>query len=506
MPTMKTSFRLPSSAFCVAVAASCIAHSALCIAAEPPPAAAQEGVQLWEGGPHWADRNVGADEPWEAGFYFWWGDILGSTREKGNWVASNNPSRRRGFEWFPESTPTYGKSADTLQSQGWTTADDVLAPEHDAARVQWGGEWRMPTSPELEALGEKCDWSWTTTNGMNGFVVRGRGDFAHASIFLPAAGWGTENKWWGQETSGTLWASDPRLDGPLSDYSWSIAFRFHKGRTEIEMVRRWNRYLGLSVRPVRGAPALPVRAPVPAAADEDGDRAVVATAPDGRTGVRLWEGGPFWADRNVGADEPWDSGLFFWWGEAVGYRREGDQWVLSDGSGTRMTFDLSKTNNVPTARKGVGELRNEGVLADVVMRSGAWTVTNSVLAPAHDPARAYWGGDWRMPTRQDLLDICYNKCDWIPATTNGVGGFVVRGRGDYAEASIFLPFTGWAIGSKWEFQDAGFLWASDPRGDMPASWRLKFSLMGKNDPRPRCCVGYHWDRLVTVPVRPVRGK
>ncbi len=248
---MKTPSAIHRSTVCLAtVAFFLLPSSFFTAAAEPPPAAAQEGVQLWEGGPYWADRNVGAEEPWENGSYFWWGDIRGSRQEKGNWVASDDPSRRRGFEWFPESTPTYGKSADTLQSQGWTTAEDVLAPEHDAARVQWGGAWRMPTSPELEALREKCDWSWTTTNGMNGFVV--------------------------------------------------------------------------------------------------------------------------------------------------------------------------------------------------------------------------------------------------------------RGRGDYAEAAIFLPFTGWAIESHWDFRDAGFLWASDPRGDMPASWRLKFSLMGKNDPRPRCCVGYHWDRLVTVPVRPVR--
>ena len=94
----------------------------------------------------------------------------------------------------------------------------------------------MPTSPELEALGEKCDWIWTTTNGVGGFVVRGRGDFADASIFLPAAGWGTENKWWGQETSGTLWAGDPQLNGTSTDYSWSIAFRFHKGRNIFVMI------------------------------------------------------------------------------------------------------------------------------------------------------------------------------------------------------------------------------------------------------------------------------
>ena len=472
-------------------------HSSFGIeAAEPPPAAAQEGVRLWEDGPLWADRNVGAEEPWENGYYFWWGDTLGSRRENGDWVASDDSSRRRGFAWFPERTPTYGKSAATLRREGWTTADDVLAPEHDAARAQWGGEWRMPTSPELEALRDKCDWTWTATNGVNGFVVRGRGDFASAAIFLPAAGRGTEEKWWGLETSGSLWASDPQLGCPSTDYSWSVAFRFHKGKTSVEMTRRWDRYLGLSVRPVRGAPALPERAPDPAVPDDG--------APDGNGGVRLWKGGPLWADRNVGADEPWESGLFFWWGDPVGYRREGDAWVSNDGSGSRMTFDLKK-NNVPTAKQDIPRLLNGGWITNVVMQSDGWTVTNRVLAPAHDPARTHCGGDWRMPTRQELLDLCYDKCDWIPATTNGVAGFVVRGRDEYASSSIFLPFTGWGIGKVWEFQDAGFLWTSDPRADMPASWRLKFSLAGKDEPRPRCCVGYHWDRLVAVPVRPVRG-
>ncbi len=76
---MKSPFRLPPSAFCVVLAAFVIQHSAFGIAAEPPPAAAQGGVQLWEDGPRWADRNVGAEEPWEAGLYFWWSDAVGCT-------------------------------------------------------------------------------------------------------------------------------------------------------------------------------------------------------------------------------------------------------------------------------------------------------------------------------------------------------------------------------------------------------------------------------------------
>ena len=31
-------------------------------------------VQLWEGGPYWATTNIGAENPEDYGYYFWWGD------------------------------------------------------------------------------------------------------------------------------------------------------------------------------------------------------------------------------------------------------------------------------------------------------------------------------------------------------------------------------------------------------------------------------------------------
>ena len=47
--------------------------------------------------------------------------------------------------------------------------------------------------------------------------------------------------------------------------------------------------------------------------------------------VQLWEGGPYWADRNIGADKPWDYGLYFWWGDTVGYKFVNNVWVASNG-------------------------------------------------------------------------------------------------------------------------------------------------------------------------------
>ena len=198
-------------------------------------------VQLWEDGPYWAETNIGAEKPEDYGYYFWWGDTVGYKRMNGTWVASDGSLR---FAFDMENTPTLGKSIDELKRDGWITKDGVLAPEHDAAHVHWGGDWRMPTDLELKDLLEKCDWIWTTKNGVNGYVVRGKGNYASASIFLPCAGLcvGTSLDYAG--SLGYYWSSVPTsYDYP----SWSLFF-FSSNHDTLY----YDRYFGFSVRPVQG--------------------------------------------------------------------------------------------------------------------------------------------------------------------------------------------------------------------------------------------------------------
>ncbi len=497
-PTMKTRFdiQLPSFVF----AALCIVHSALCIAAEPPPAASQEGVQLWEGGPFWADRNVGAEEPTDSGLHFWWGDTLGYKRADNKWVASDDSAKGVSFIQIMGLTPSFGKDPATLLREGWITQDGFLAPEHDAARANWGGEWRMPTKRELEDLRGKCDWTWTT-NGASGYVVRGRGDFAGASIFLPAAGVAYQIKWLSNGSTGYLWASDPHLqEAPPNYHSWLFTFNRIRSFDKFEIKHNWNRFLGATVRPVRGAAEKPdwpgfEKASAP---PSSASAAVAAVdGPGGSKGVRLWEGGPYWSDRNIGSAEPWDEGYFFWWGDRIGYKFENDRWEATDGSVSGFSFCIS---NTPTFRMTLEDLKREGYVTNVTLKGDGWTATSWVLAPDRDPAQVHWGGGWRMPTCQELMDIAYNKCDWEWITTNGVPGSLVRGRGAYAGASIFLPATG--MGNfegrmdKNKFSDH---YGSDPRpDDTHCTWRLETGR-----PRIGARVDYHWDRFCGVPVRPV---
>ena len=206
-----------------------------------------EMVQLWEGGPYWATKNIGAEKPEDYGYYFWWGDTVGYKREGNAWVATDGSSSNFQFCYDPISQQTYNKSISTLQSEGWIVSQNgtyVLAPEHDAAQVQWGGGWRMPTYQELcDLCYNKCDWTWTTQNGVNGYVVRGRGDYASNSIFLPCAGNGYGASLNGSGSYGYCWSSVPN-----SNVSNAYVLFFHSGG---HYTNYNDRYYGWSVRPVQ---------------------------------------------------------------------------------------------------------------------------------------------------------------------------------------------------------------------------------------------------------------
>ena len=200
-------------------------------------------VQLWEGGPYWATTNIGAEKPEDYGYYFWWGDTIGYKRENDKWVASDGSNSNF---WFGSSnTPTWNKSISTLENEGWITADGVLSPEHDAAQAHLGGDWRMPTRQEFADLNSKCDWTWGSLNGVNGYVVRGRDSYASNSIFLPCAGSGNGTSLSNAGSYGWYWSS---VADSYYDYAWRLYFYSGDHSTYYCNLRDY----GQSVRPLQG--------------------------------------------------------------------------------------------------------------------------------------------------------------------------------------------------------------------------------------------------------------
>ena len=107
----------------------------------------------------WATCNVGAQNPWDYGDYFAWGEV--TTKEVYNL-----------------DTYTAGDATSTLDAA------------YDAATVNMGSDWRMPTQAEFQELRDNCEWEWTSDyngTGVLGYIVWDT--YYHRNhIFLPAAG------------------------------------------------------------------------------------------------------------------------------------------------------------------------------------------------------------------------------------------------------------------------------------------------------------------------------
>lgn len=127
----------------------------------------------------WADRNIGADSPEGYGDYFAWGETETSPKSTYDWST---------YKYCKGSRDTMTKYC-TKSSYGTVDNKTILEPSDDAATVNWGNSWRMPTFEEWSELKNKCTWTWTTSNGVNGYKVVGPNG---NSIFLPAAGYSSD--------------------------------------------------------------------------------------------------------------------------------------------------------------------------------------------------------------------------------------------------------------------------------------------------------------------------
>lgn len=163
-----------------------------------------------------------------------------------------------------------------------------------------------------------------------------------------------------------------------------------------------------------------------------------------REKVQLWENGPYWATTNIGAKEPYDAGLYFWWGDTIGYKREEGKWVASDGSTSNFLF---KADNVPTYNESIYDLKKK------------WTSDKYILRSEYDAAQVKWGGDWRMPTKDELSKL-KDKCTWELTTTNRISGYVIKG----VSNSIFIPYSG--RGSETNLLEiTSFCWSSETNSE-----------------------------------------
>ena len=177
----------------------------------------------------WATCNVGATKPENNGAYFAWGETKPKTIY--DWNT---------YKWCNGSETTLTKY-NVHSGYGVVDYKAQLDLSDDAAHVNWGGNWRMPTDAEWIELREQCIWAWTTGKGIVGYTVISKSN--NNKIFLPAAGhrYGSLLNFAG--IGGYYWSSWLTTGSPNS--AWVVNFNSNR-------VYGYNglRRYGFSVRPV----------------------------------------------------------------------------------------------------------------------------------------------------------------------------------------------------------------------------------------------------------------
>lgn len=162
----------------------------------------------------WATCNLGADMPYEIGYYLAWGEH----KAKETYSAGNSI--------------TYGQSLGDISG-------DI---EYDAATFLWEATWRIPTEAEARELKDNCTFEWTTMNNVQGAMVTGPNG---NQIFLPSGGFATEGNVDFADSEGAYWTSSPDYTDPVY-YSAFLYFY----NTNFANVGWMSRYAGMLVRPV----------------------------------------------------------------------------------------------------------------------------------------------------------------------------------------------------------------------------------------------------------------
>ncbi|MBR3743686.1 MAG: Ig-like domain-containing protein [Bacteroidales bacterium] len=451
----------------------------------------------------WASCNVGATAPEEIGDYFAWG-------ETEPYYSSLSPltwkdGKSAGYDW--DSYRWCRSSANMLNkynvnSEYGTLVDNKITLElaDDAAHANWGGSWRIPSCDDWDELLEKCTWTWTTRNGIDGYLVTGPNG---NSIFMPVTGLRYETNIDLFGLIGYYLTSSIMIENPSAAYCVSF---------DLDHVYRYSsdRCDGVSVRPVSdegvrvsvtdisldktsltlavgeaemiNAIVTPTNATQKdviwsssrdafasvswdgvVTAERIGTTTITATTYDGNLVatcvVTVCDGksngqyyvdlgltsGLKWATCNVGAINPEEYGDYFAWGDTEPYYSSLNPVVWKDGKSAGYDWPSYKLcNGSYNSFTKYNYLSPYGIIDN-----------KTILDTEDDAAHANWGGSWRMPTDDEWTEL-RTECTWIWSEHNGVNGYVVIGPNS---KTIFLPAAG-----SWYLEDytgsRGDYWSS----------------------------------------------
>lgn len=175
-----------------------------------------------------------------------------------------------------------------------------------------------------------------------------------------------------------------------------------------------------------------------------------------------------WASCNLGASKPEETGDYYMWAD------------------TEISFPV--LGNCPY-HKGTG-------------MNVTWTKYNdedgkTVLEPEDDAACVILGDKWRMPTKDEILEL-KDDCTWTWTTVNEVEGYLVSGKKPgYTDKSIFIPMVGYREGNGLINNGVGYYWSSTS----VAAFASSCLVLSRNEVKTDFTL-----RQYALPIRPVYGE
>ena len=411
----------------------------------------------------WASINMDASSETDYGDYFAWGEVE-------PYYSSLSPlawktGKSEGYYW-----PSYQWGNGSSFTK-YTGSDDkpVLDLSDDAAHVNWGGSWRMPTKAEFEEL-QALPSEWVSNYNNTGVAGRMFTATNGKSIFLPAAGYRLGTGLGVEGYRGCYWSSSLDTDSPGYAWYWdftsSDAYCLHNLRCT-----------GFSVRPVyQGeAPAITLASVEVSpnsvtvqrgetlnlsatAKDTQGNTlsgasitwsvvsgssasvnssgyvtvSAITTGPTIIRATAVYNGVTKTADCTVIVDYALavDLGLSVKWANM----NVGAMTVTAQGNLYAWGETTPKSNyDWPTYKWGTSDNLTKYSSSD----------GKTVLELSDDAARANWGGSWRMPTKAEC-EALINGTDqeWVSNYQGtGISGRKFMKKSDHSKY-IFLPAVG----------------------------------------------------------------
>ena len=388
---------------------------------KPEPTPVPEYVDLGlKSGIKWATCNLGATSPQDAGDYYGWGCTE-------PYAADDNVNWAIYFQKLGGTGTSSSDCATDKDPLRHPTAPgetiDIEGTEYDAARVKLGENWRMPNDKAFRELlcTDSIAWEWKPEMKAFKLTSKINGNY----IYLPATGHrnGVDIEYWGDDEL-QYWAAAHYFGGDYGDFKRKAATI--ACYPEYENCGSWNgmdRFYGIAIRPIY------------VGADSEPELVDLGLS------VK-------WATCNLGASKPEEYGDYYGWGCTEPYK---------EGENVDWPLYFQYIGGTGTSEADCGLDYDKDPLC--IFTSG-WKY-ESIAGTEWDAVYKKFGGDWRMPTNQEMNELL-NNCTWALTTENGVTGYKVTGKNGN---SIFLPYAGAHMATSRE-TGSGKYWSSMPAYDM----------------------------------------